>query len=88
MNHNTAPRSKAEIHQSAAHPNKVATVRSTNDNYYWQDDNSQSNQSYGNIKTTRSSQKNYDDSRNSNNRSGNSNRNGNNRSGFGKSMRK
>ena len=88
MNHSTTPRSKAEIHQSSAHPNKVATVKSTNDNYYWQDDNSQKKQSYGNTKTTRSSQKSYDDSRNSNSRSGNSNRNGNNRSGFGKSMRK
>jgi hypothetical protein len=92
MNHNTAPRSKAEIHHSAAHPNTIATVKTTKDNY-WQEDNSKNNnQGFGNIKTTRSSQKNYDDSRssrNNNSRSnGNSNRNGNSRGGFGKSMRK
>ena len=42
MNHNTAPRSKAEIHHSAAHPNTIATVKTTKDNY-WQEDDSRSN---------------------------------------------
>lgn len=92
MNHNTVPKSKAEIHNAAAHPNTVATVKTTKDNYWQEDNNQNNNQGFGNIKTTRSSQKNYDDSRssrNNNSRSnGNSNRNSNSRGGFGKSMRK
>ena len=87
MNHNTAPRSKAEIRQSAAYPHKAVTIKSSNDT--WQEDsyNQSSNQSYGKAKASRSSQSSYDNSRSSRS-SGNSDRNSNSRGGFGKSMRK
>ena len=58
------------------------TVRSAND-YYWQEDNSNQNrrQSFGNVSSSRSSDRNSN-SGNSSNRSGNSSR-----GGFGKSIR-
>ena len=87
MNHHTAPtvRTKAEIEHSAAHPNKVMTVKSTNDN--WQEDyNNQNNQGFGKVKATHSNQRNYDNSRNNSSR--NEGHSKNSRSGFGKSMRK
>lgn len=92
MNHHTAPATRSIAPaQPATNAKRPMSARSSSE--YWQEDNSKnSNQGFGNIKTTRSSQKNYDDSRssrNNNSRSnGNSNRNGNSRGGFGKSMRK
>jgi hypothetical protein len=62
MNHNTAPRSKAEIHHSAAHPNTVATVKTTKDNY-WQEDDSRSSRN-------NNSRSNGNSNRNGNSRGG------------------
>jgi hypothetical protein len=62
MNHNTAPRSKAEIHHSAAHPNTIATVKTTKDNY-WQEDDSRSSRN-------NNSRSNGNSNRNGNSRGG------------------
>lgn len=99
MNHHSAPSSrnynspqptsnktKADLQREAAHAPRVMTIRNSNDE--WQDDYTEQNkrQNFGNVTSTRSSDRNNGNSSRSN---GSSNRNsGNSHSGFGKSIRK
>ena len=94
MNHHTAPRNQSyvapqksynqvDVQRHSAYPNQVMTIKQADNN--WQNRYAEPNrdQSYGKTTSTRSSQKNYDDSRSNSRSSGNS-RGG----GFGRSMRK